>query len=426
MAEANFYLKKAEESTGLSLIYLQFKYKGNRLVFSFGQSVDPNNWNANKQRVKNNKQTTADGDHNLNDLLHNLKEVCEKAYKDELKTGIPTPKKLREYLIRFMNQNSDQEKKEGPDLFELLERFIAGEIRRKGKVMAPGTTHNYHSLKLHLRAFETEKRYKINFDTINLDFFDRYVSFLEKKDPPLAINSISKSIRLLKSVMNKAVSLGYTRNVDFRHEDFNVSEEETDAVYLSDSEIVKLYRHDFSENKKLDRERDRLVYGCFVGLRFSDYSVVKPENIVSIEGETFIKMIAKKTGELVIIPCNPIVLEIFKKYGGPPPIVSNQKFNIWVKDVCKDAGLIEKGRLATSPEKPLYECVSSHTCRRSFATNLYLDNFPVIDIMKITGHKTEKAFMKYIRVSKLDSAKRLSKHQKANWSQKILQVEKAA
>jgi hypothetical protein len=59
----------------------------------------------------------------------------------------------------------------------------------------------------------------------------------------------------------------------------------------------------------------------------------------------------------------------------------------------------------------------------SFATNYYLQGFPTIDLMKITGHRTERSFLKYIRVSKLDTAKRLSEHIKANWSKKLLSAQ---
>jgi len=364
----------------------------------------------------------------LNDLLDSLKEVCEKAYKEELRCGIPTPSKLREHLVHFMNQNmiAENQKITTPDLFDLLSQFISGEIKgKKRKVKSKGTLNNYHALKLHLLQFEIAARRKVTFEAITLEFFDKYVSFLERKDPALSNNSIAKDIRLLKAVMNKAIALGYTRNLDFRHEEFNIDEQEKDAVYLTDAEVIKLYQHRF-DNKKLERERDRFVYGCFVGLRFSDYSKVGPANIVSIDGETFIKMVTQKTGEMVIIPCHPIVLEIFEKYGGAPPKpISNQKANVYYKELCKEAGLTEKGRLSTAPDKPLYECISSHCCRRSFATNLYLDGFPVIDIKKITGHKTEEAFLKYIRVTKLDAAKRLRQHMMRHWEEKLRKAERA-
>ncbi|MCD7940142.1 MAG: tyrosine-type recombinase/integrase, partial [Bacteroides intestinalis] len=57
-----------------------------------------------------------------------------------------------------------------------------------------------------------------------------------------------------------------------------------------------------------------------------------------------------------------------------------------------------------------YELVTSHTARRSFATNLYLSGFPAISIMQITGHCTEKAFMAYIRVTPEQHAELLREH----------------
>ncbi len=175
-----------------------------------------------------------------------------------------------------------------------------------------------------------------------------------------------------------------------------------------------------------------MFFGCFTGLRYSDYSTVKPENIIKIEDDEtgkedlFIKLVTLKTGEEVIIPCNPIVLEIFEKYKANPnrlpKTISNQKFNQYIKKACEKAGMTATGALIGEPTKPLHECISSHTARRSFATNLYLDGFPTLEIMKITGHKTEKAFMIYIKVSKLDAAKRLSKHMQLRWSEKLLKV----
>ena len=225
--------------------------------------------------------------------------------------------------------------------------------------------------------------------------------------------------------MGEAIDLGFTNNMQFKHKKFAFNEVETDQVYLTEKELLYLYNFKFT-NSKLEQVRDLFIFGAWVGLRFSDFSNIKPDNIVKIEGDYFLKVITKKTKELVIIPCNPVVLDIFNKYSHNanklPKSLSNQKFNDYIKDVCKEAEMNERGRLSTNPERELWQSVSSHTARRSFATNYYLQGFPTIDLMKITGHKTEKAFLKYIRVSKLDTAKRLNQHIKKNWSEKILRV----
>jgi integrase len=59
---------------------------------------------------------------------------------------------------------------------------------------------------------------------------------------------------------------------------------------------------------------------------------------------------------------------------------------------------------------PKYELISTHTARRSFATNAFKAGVPSISIMRITGHSTEKAFMKYIKITNEDNARLLSNH----------------
>ncbi len=408
----NFYLKP-KDAEGKSLIYLQYKYSGEKLFFSFGQRIAPGNWNDKKQRVKNNATTTADGNYNLNQLLDTLADECEAAHKREMVNGVPRPDTLKAYLQAIIDQNKEPKESDAPTLFKLIDRFISGEIKFRGKKKKQGTLNNYKYFKQHLEGYQVAKKQKVNYDIISLDWFYKYTSYLAD-DLELKDNTIAKDIRLLKAVMQEAVDLEETTNYVFKHKKFVYSEEETEAIYLNEKEIIKLYEHDFAGSQRLEAVRDLFVFGCFTGLRFSDYSNVQPQHIVEHEGETYIKMETQKTKEPVIIPCNPVVKTLFEKYDNNanklPRAPSNQKFNEYIKEAAALAGLKETGRLTKAPSLPLDECISSHTARRSFATNLYLAGFPVLDIMKITGHKTEKAFLKYIKVSKLDTAKRLSAH----------------
>lgn len=416
---------KPEDSTGLSIIYLQFIYQGRRLFYSFGQSIKMADWNEKKERVKNKQTTTADGKFALNDLLDNLETICLKTYSESLKDGIPEPSVLRDAMERFIDKNhNDKEVSNRPTLFSLAERFIKGEIKFRGKDKSESSLKNYHAVTKHLKEYAQYSKTKVDFETIDLDFFYNYVTYL-KKVKKLSTNTIAKDISILKVFMGEAVDLEYTDNMKFKHKKFSFNEEETEHVYLTEKELEKLYRHKIS-NKKLEQVRDLFIFGAWVGLRYSDYSNIQPENIVKMDEEYFIKIVTQKTKELVIIPCNPVVIEIFEKYSQNsnklPKSISNQKFNDYIKEVCVLAELTEVGRLNSTPKAKLASLVSSHTARRSFATNFYLQGFPTIDLMKVTGHKTERSFLKYIRVSKLDTAKRLSEHMKRNWEKKILQL----
>lgn len=129
MGNVNFYLKAPAKASGKSFIYLKHKYNGNVLVFSFGQNIDPRNWNANKQRVKNNRITTGDGQYLLNDLLNTLITITKNAYNSEIRNGIPRPDSLKKKLHSYVYKRGQTDK---PNFYDLIDRFITGEIKHKG------------------------------------------------------------------------------------------------------------------------------------------------------------------------------------------------------------------------------------------------------------------------------------------------------
>lgn len=457
MPAVNFYLKKPEpvknekgaviqwkmrkDKTGklkpdypdhvYSLVYLQFKFGNKKVIYSPGLKVMRGDWNGKKQRAKSDKLT---GDHGqyINDTLNDLERVCLDAYRKQMIKGSPEPAAIKQAMSDYINGTVSEDQN---SLKKLIDRFCKGEIlissgKKAGKARSDATLKNFRLTRSRLLEFEREKKYPLTYDNITLDFYEKLVGYLRSKKEngqrTISDSSIGNTIKDLKTIMGVAADRDYTSNMQFKKKAFAKLADETDAIYLTWDEILIVYRHDFSGNPSLDAVRDLFIFGCCVGLRYSDYSAVKPENIVKDNGDYFIKMKTQKTGEQVIIPCHPVVLEIFRKYKDRenrlPKAISNQKFNDYVKEVCKVVGLIDKGRLQSEPDLQLWECVSSHTARRSFATNLYLEGFPVIDLMKITGHKTESAFLTYIKVSKLDTARRLAAHTKKNWSESLLRV----
>ncbi len=103
-----------------------------------------------------------------------------------------------------------------------------------------------------------------------------------------------------------------------------------------------------------------------------------------------------------------------------PTKISNVKMNQYLKELSEyieslhveSSSSITKGDKKPFITKPKFELVTTHTARRSFATNLYLDGIPSFNIMRITGHRTEKAFLRYIKITPNESAKILQLHWK--------------
>jgi integrase len=254
----------------------------------------------------------------------------------------------------------------------------------------------------------------VDFDTINLDFYNSFIAFLTREG--YTKNSIGGFIKNVKIFMNEAVDRGLTHNLEYRNRKFKVLEEQVDKIYLTQKELQKLYSLDLSGRQKYAKVRDLFLIACYTGLRFSDLIQVCPENIVN--GGHQIRVRTEKTGEIVVIPLHPIVRQIIENYGGRlPPVISNQKMNQYLKEIGKEAEILDttqisitRGGKTDKMVNKKYELITTHTARRSFATNAYLNDVPTISIMKITGHKTEKSFLKYIRISQEDNANKLVNH----------------
>lgn len=419
MGDVNFYLKD-KKAKGKTPIYLLYQYRGNRLKYYLGEMIEPANWNESKQRVKSNRTTTKDGKYSINDLIDNLSLEVKSAYNKEIKNGVPLPATLKAHLDAFMDQHMkrDREAKDKPSLFMVIDRFVSGYYKKRGEIeKAKGTLQNYRAAKLHLEGFEKKTGYRIDFDTITRPFFKEYTKYL-RNTLKLKRNTIAKSITFLKVFMGQGVSEGYTTNLEYKHHEFYYASEETDAVYLKESEIDTLFNYD-AGTPASNNIKDLFVAGCWLSLRYSDLQNIKPFNIIEEGGEVFIKMKMKKTGDEVIVPCHPTVLKVMEKYKDNPnrlpKAISRQKFSEKIKDIAKDAGLTEKGRIANKPELELWECISSHTMRRSGASNYYLMGVPPEEIMMLTGHKSRKSFDSYLKVSKLDKAKKLNTKIKQLW-----------
>jgi len=155
------------------------------------------------------------------------------------------------------------------------------------------------------------------------------------------------------------------------------------------------------------------LIGCYTGLRFSDYSRLKPENLATFDGLSVLTIETRKTKKRVYVPILAPVKAILEKHGGVPPAgISNQKMNTYLKELARLAGIVEQiqvnsvrgaQRIQTVVEK--CDLISTHTARRSFASNEYLravkEGRSFRPIMDILGMSKEATFLRYVKVDRL-------------------------
>ena len=175
------------------------------------------------------------------------------------------------------------------------------------------------TLKL-LREFAKDNRkYKyLDFDSINLDFYKDLMEYMERKKQ-YSYNYCGKHIATLKTFLNKATEEEINTKLDYKSKRFAVPDEQTEKIYLTESELTKLYNLDLSNNLRLDTVRDLFLIGCYTALRYSDFTNIRPANLLTNESGTFINIKTLKTNKTVIIPIHWRVKEILNKYNNELP-----------------------------------------------------------------------------------------------------------
>ncbi|SFE03896.1 tyrosine-type recombinase/integrase [Spirosoma endophyticum] len=413
------YLLRDPKSKKPTPINCIVRFNNNRINAGTGFKILPAFWNLKTSRVKN-VVDAVDKDH-INNFLSGL-ENSIKAIISELKAGRNlTVEAVRGRVDDYLKPQPKPEEPTQAALFSFIEQYIEQAPTRvnneTNKTVGYRTIQKYRTVLKVLREFAETYPRPLDFDTVDLEFYGAFKNYLTI-GKGFTTNNVGKYIATLKVFLNEATlsqkKLGVTVDQSYREKRFKAVKEDADNIYLSEQEIQHLYNLNLTDKPRLERVRDLFVVGCYTGLRFSDFTALRPEYIK----DGLIRMEQFKTQGKVVIPCHPVVKTLLEKYSGQlPQSISNQKMNDYLKELCHFAGIISKeskaqtkgGKRVTSVLEK-WQMVSTHTARRSFATNMYLLGVPAITIMRITGYKTEKAFMQYIKLDEEQHAQIMAAH----------------
>lgn len=336
-------------------------------------------------------------------------------------------------------------------LMEWIEEFIrqceTGERlkRRSTKMVSPGTIKSYKGTKAQLEAYQRKHHKVLDFEDMTLDFYEDWKRFfLEKKDKrgnkrPYSPNTIGRHIKNLKIFLYAAKDMKLTVTTDFESSRFSAISQDVENVYLTDERVQQLYETDFEDadtigrlmsqapsdkersilrdqltrrtGKLLNEAKDIFVVGCLTGQRVSDYKRISDAMYRTLsDGKDYIYLQQGKTGKWIYIPLDMRVRVIIQKYNGALPHIYDQDLNERIKVIGRlmgwreNAGITElHGMMEVPTKKMFYECIKTHTARRTFATNAYKRRISLSAIMIITGHSSERMLRKYL---KLDNEER--------------------
>lgn len=417
-------------------VNVRFRLSDGRSIQLFHKSdikVNPNDFDAKNEKIKAKIIFNANHRKDFDKSITDRKDLISDLYLNAIDKSSLTSDWLEDAIDRKLHPEKyiiEVEEQEPETVLAYIRNFVENADKRKDKktsrLLSPNTKKQYVTTERHLIDFAKQQgKEDYLFTEINEQFYNDFVEYLTQKQYTVktkrgekvneihryTLNSVGKYIRAFKVMISGA------KNVGADTSKFYVFNEDVDNVYLDENELQQLKVFDFLTVPHLDRVRDWFLLLAWTGSRFSDLEKIDKSNIKN----NLITYRQQKTNTSVTIPLHPVVNEILKKYNyHMPEVISNQKFNDYIKDACKTAKIdtLESftrtvgGKLATET-MPKYELISSHTCRRSFCTNMYLRGLDSLMIRSISGHKTEKSFLKYIKVSQKQHAELMAK----KWSE---------
>lgn len=298
----------------------------------------------------------------------------------------------------------------------IAEQVLNGEILTpRGDRYTYQTAYNYKTGVSRLNRFESDCGI-IYLEDISPAWAEKFITWQMQNG--YCKNSIAVVLARIKAILNRLYKQGKSK---YAGHGISAVGESVTTVYNTVEDIRTLLDLDLSEVPGKELVRDIYIIQCFIGLRFSDLSALLPDiqsYIRDIGGKTFFEIKTQKTGEVVVIPVANVVRQLAEKHQyNFSKIFSYQYYNLTIKDIALKAGLTQEiiftrteGGIRVDTPRPKWVMMSSHTARRTFATNAHLAGITDKSIMNITGHKTTQSFYRYIRCSALESAIEIANH----------------
>lgn len=369
---------------------------------TIGEVIKPEYWNSKKGEVKQN--SVFDDKINLNNKLTELKTIVVNQFNIAKQNDVTISKSWLDGVIEEY-RNPKNNTLNLIDAIDNYKEYLSTKTNKKtGRKTSAGTLRNFNTTVSRLTKYQKASKCKLLLIDIDLTFYSKYLKYATNT-LNLSNNSIQGDFKRIKTVCLDARDRGLDINKQVESRKFSLSTEKTSFVTITEDEIKRITK--FEGSDYLENARDWLIVGCWTGCRVNDLMQLTNDNIqVNTKGQRFIRYTQSKTGVQVDIAIHPHVQEILNRLGKFPRSISAQKFNEYIKLVCKDDKVKMSYQVQGTRQNPKthkketgkfekWQLIRSHTCRRSFATNHYSKVSNKL-IMKITGHATEQMLLNYI------------------------------
>lgn len=406
MATVKYLLQSSSVNSN---IYVRFSINRKTVLKrKTGFVINSTDWNSERSQPK----MSRDDLKSIKSKLDYLALFIQEAYNTDISRGVEFNGDWLQYVIdQFNNKTPVVQLDVLTNYIEKYKDEAPFKTNSKGGTgLSTGRISNIKLFKSTILRYEKESlnSQKVLIKNIDIQFAEDFKIWLSKQG--YSISYIGKNIANLNTMCNDAFKNGIETNKQIKNIKV-VSEKRKpeEIVYLSNEEQQKIKETELTSIAYINA-RKWLLLGCLIGQRGGDLLSLTPDNIKERQGRKIIELVQQKTGKQVAIPVSNKALEYVENEF--PYKISLARFNEYIKKICEKAeinkpttGLLKeegiKGKVKTT--LPKWKTISSHVCRRSFATNYYT-KIPTPLLMNITAHSSEKVFLAYIGKTTYDNA----------------------
>ncbi len=335
-----FYIRKNHpDKTGKCTIYLRITVNGKRAETSVHRKVKIEDWNTGSGRAKNSKASNRELNRFLEDVRARLFQIQGKFVADGrlydaqmLKnTFLGKNTRLKTLLNIYDDHNNE--------ISELV-----------GKEFSSGAYQRHLRTARHLKSFIIKEfSYEdINVKEVNLNFIKRFEHFLKTNLKSCGQNTVTKYVTNLKKIMRICYANDWISKDPFYH--WKAKWKKVERDILNGRELKTLMETEMP-NQRLEQVRDIFIFCCLTGLSYIDVEKLSNDHIVlDMKGDKWIKIHRSKTDVKSSVPLLRAAEKIIEKYSINNnritdrllPVISNQKMNLYLKEVATIGNIWKK------------------------------------------------------------------------------------
>ncbi|MCP2037336.1 site-specific integrase [Chryseobacterium sp. HSC-36S06] len=336
-----------------------------RKPFATGLFINPDNWNASKQKAHPpNIDNTQ-----INTQLSLIKQEINQAF----------------LLLQIQNKDFDVDDiyrqykgeniKQDQTIMKMFSLHIAKQEKLIGISITAVSVAKFHQTRNHVKTFVKHKFNKSDFllREMTMAFITEFEYYL-KAEKKFKQNTIHKTLQRFKQIVKQAVGLDFLEKDPFLlHRNKKPTKQ---VIFLSTEELAALEHYNFA-SKRLQQVADLFIFCCYTGLAYKEMAnFEKTDVFTGFDGRKWISVFRIKTQKIYEIPLLHKAEMILGKYDSGEnalPKISNQRFNSFLKEIGAIVGI----------EKTL----THHLARKTFASTILLYNdVPMEVVSELLGH----------------------------------------